>query len=120
MYMSSINTQKFNEIEETIKPNEEATTIYILKWCKFKKFNYLKHANLKRTHSLKMIIWNNRKNYASAVKRKPPTRKLSRFNINNHQTLTITEKLQSPQPTKTRTQKEKGKSSSVTKSIKKQ
>ena len=48
---SPMNSQKFNEIEEAIKTNEEAATIDILKRCKFKKFNYLKHVNLKITYS---------------------------------------------------------------------
>ena len=39
---SSMNMPEFNEIEETIKINEEAT-INILKLRRFKRFNYMKH-----------------------------------------------------------------------------
>ena len=44
---SSLKNEEFNEIEKTVKDNEEATKV-VLERHKFKKFSYLKHNPQKR------------------------------------------------------------------------
>ena len=65
--------------------------INILKRHKFKKFNYLKHHIQKKPTTFKYEdhTEETKQLYPSAVKIKATSRKLSRVNINNHQTLQL-------------------------------
>ena len=71
---SSMNKQEFNEIEETINTNEEAT-INILKRHKFKRFNYLKYNPQEKPTATKNddFIEELKQSYTSAVKSQAPS-----------------------------------------------